>query len=108
IRYVAIQSNSPLTRDAVQPLNQVGEAAFVLAVNILGEVNLPAQTVVEGKLRRYAPRVLAVVEHAVLALCRIQSSAHVTADLSHLAQHKGGPVQAANTSVRGRTKVERV
>ena len=63
----------------IDALHEIGKTSLIFSIYIFGEVNLPAQTVVESKFGCDLPGVLAVVEHAMLPLGRIQTRAHVAA-----------------------------
>ena len=48
-------------------IDNVGEATITLRIDSFGEVDLPAQAVVERELRRNAPSILPIEEPALLA-----------------------------------------
>ena len=97
---------SPATRTT--PCTMIGKAAFVFTVDVLGEINFPAQAVVQSQFRSYAPGVLAVIEHSMLPLGSIGTGADVAAQLGNVAQQERREIKAAVATVRGRWLIEGV
>ena len=77
----------------------VGKSALPLTVHVLGEVDFPAQPIVQGQLRGNAPGVLPIEESALLTFRRVQAAADVTIHERHIAQQKGRQIQATGSAV---------
>src|SRR5581483_10038572 len=97
---ISICSDAANACNTNHPLLNVGEPTLLGTVYILGEINLPAQTVVDGQLRGCAPTIFTVVEHAMLALSRVGARAHVTIHASCVSQQEARKRHAAGTCIR--------
>src|SRR5215475_1081667 len=86
-------SHADSTRPAV--VHNIGKPAVTLAIHRFGEINLPAQSIVESQLRSDAPGILAVEEPALLPLrCVIGAGNVGVVDVAgkrgHIAQKECG------------------
>ncbi len=78
----------------------VCESPLGLPVHALWEIHLPAQSVCHRKFGRYAPRVLAVKEPALLALRSGQARTDEPLEGSNVAQQEGCKTVAACAAIR--------
>ena len=78
----------------------VREAALGFTVYTLREVDFPAQAVSHRKFRRYAPRILAVEEPALLAFRSVQARTDEPLEGSNVAQQEGCKTVAACAAIR--------
>ena len=92
---VAVHADAVLAGDHDFAGGEVLEAAVVLAVDVLREVDLPAQADVHGELRRDLPGVLHVGEEAVLPFGGLGGVADVAGERVHLAEQERCQAEAA-------------
>ena len=96
----AVRTDACNADSAGSKVYDVRESSVSFAVHGLGEVNLPAQTVIDGQLRSCAPGILSVKEEALLPLsCVVRTGDSGVVDVAgkrgHVAQEERGQVQAA-------------
>src|SRR5262249_3676467 len=86
---------------------EILESAIILAVYILGEVDLPAQSEIDGELRRDLPCVLHVGEEALLPLGSFGRIADVAGKGLHLPDEECRQAGATASRAGGRRRIKR-
>ena len=89
-------------------MHDVGESAVIFAVHVLGEVNLPTQSVINCEFWSDAPRVLRVIEHSMLTFRRVDAGADVAAKVRHIPKHERSEIQSATAATRSSRTAERI
>src|SRR5664279_4120877 len=96
---VAVQAPRSITGHAAHALNNIVEATVAFAVNRFGEVNLPAQSIIQRQLGTYTPSVLPVVEHAPLPVGGVRHAANKTRERGYIAEQERRQVHSAYVAV---------
>src|SRR5258707_12356405 len=87
-------------------MEEIADPSVACSVHCLWEIDLPAQAVIERKLRRHPPSILAVEEPSLLALSGVQTRAHEPIKTGHVTQKEGRKIQTARSAVRRVARVE--
>src|SRR5664279_1523293 len=96
---VAVQAVGSVAGYPADAFNDIVEAAVAFAVNRFGEVNLPAQSIVQRQLGSYAPSVLPVVEHAPLPVGGVRHATNEARERGYIAEQERRQVHAAYVAV---------
>src|SRR4029077_11724943 len=103
---IAVQADRALTRDADYALIQVGEAAFVLPIDALREINFPTESIGQSEFGAGAPGILGVEEKPLLAFRGVQAGADETLERCDVTQQESSESQSTSASVGSEARIK--